>query len=126
MALTFGTSVALNNLLALRSFYTFLFNYRLHNKPSFYEKWTLPVLAKWVERKAMSTMNELLTEPEHKAASVSLNDVSGDFFAVLYLVNNPHELGDIHTGNELFILLAQMALEFEKIKKPRESISHGS
>lgn len=126
MALTFGTSVAVNNLLALRAFYTFLFNYQLHEKPTFYERWALPVLKRWVERKAMNTTTDLLTDPDHKTASVSLNDVSGDFFAVLYIVNNPQELGETKTGQELFLLLAQMALEFEKIKKPRESVSHGS
>lgn len=126
MALSFGASVGVNNVLALKSFYTFLFNYSLHSQPSWLERrFILPHLSKWVEARGMSSFKDLLIDPSAKEASVTLNDVAGDFFAVLYLVANPHELGDIKTGKELFILLAQMALEFEKVKKPRESVSHG-
>jgi hypothetical protein len=126
MALSFGTSVSVNNILALRAFYTFLFNYSLHENPSFIERrFLIPRLKAWVADRAYRTMRELLTDPSAKAASVSLNDVSGDFFAVLYLVVNPHELGRTSTGHELFQLLAQMGLEFEKIRKPRENISLG-
>ena len=117
--LTFGTSVSVNNLLALRAFYTFIFNYTLHEKPTFLEKLWLPKLKSWVEDRAVKTMNELLNDNEAKLASVSLNDVSGDFFAVLYVVQNPQLVIEIKTGHELFQLLAQMALEFEKVRKPR-------
>lgn len=116
--LTFGTSVSVNNILALRAFYTFIFNYTLHEKPSFFEKLWLPHLKKWVEDRATKTMNELLNDPDAKQASVSLNDVSGDFFAVLYIVQNPQLVVEVSTGHELFQLLAQMALEFEKVRKP--------
>jgi hypothetical protein len=127
MALSFGTSVAVNNILALRSFYTFLFNYELHEKPSWIERrFVIPRLKGWVSNKAWQNMRELLADPAAKTASVTLNDVPGDFFAVLYLVNNPHEMGQMAEGKELFLLLAQMALEFEKIRKPREIIQHGS
>ena len=119
MSMTFGTSVSVNNLLALRAFYTFLFNYQLHEKPHFWEKLAIPYLKGWVEQKAVNTMNELLNDDAAKTASVSLNDVSGDFFAVLYIVNNPELVVDCKTGHELFQLLAQMALEFEKIRKPK-------
>ena len=119
--LTFGTSVSTNNILALRAFYTFIFNYTLHEKPTFLERFWLPRLKQWVENKAVSTMNELLNDPDAKSASVSLNDVSGDFFAVLYIVQNPHLVTEIKTGHELFQLLAQMALEFEKVRKPHLS-----
>lgn len=123
--LTFGTVVALNNLLALKAFYTFLFNYNLHEKPSFLEKLWLPRLSGWVERRAIVTMKELLNDEGARSASVSLNDVSGDFFSILYCVHNPQEVVKIKSGRELFIVLANMALEFEKIKKPRENVSHG-
>ena len=123
--LTFGTVVALNNLLSLKSFYTFLFNYNLHEKPSFLERLVLPRLSKWVEKRALATMNDLLNDEAAKATSVSLNDVPGDFFAILYCVHNPQEVIKVKTGRELFLVLAHMALEFEKIKKPRESVSHG-
>ena len=127
MGMTFGTSVAVNNILALRSFYTFLFNYELHEKPSWLERrFVIPRLKAWVANKAWSNMQELLKSPVHVGASVTLNDVAGDFFAVLYLIQNPHEMGQMTTGQELFLLLAQMALEFEKVKKPRENISHGA
>lgn len=119
--LTFGTSVAVNNILALRAFYTFIFNYTLHEKPAFLERFWLPLLKKWVEIRAVKTMNELLNDTNAKTASVSLNDVSGDFFAVLYLVQNPLLVSETKTGQELFQMLAQMALEFEKVRKPHLS-----
>lgn len=123
--LTFGTVVALNNLLALKAFYTFLFNYNLHENPSFFERLWLPRLAGWVERRAIATMSALLNDQDARTASVSLNDVSGDFFSILYCVHNPQEVIKITSGRELFLVLAHMALEFEKIKKPRESVQHG-
>lgn len=126
MGMTFGTSVAINNILALRSFYTFLFNYELHEQPNWVERrFIIPHLKAWVASKGWNTLQEMLNDPAAKSASVTLNDVPGDMFAVLYLVNNPHELGQMTDGAQLFILLAQMALEFEKIRKPRESIQHG-
>lgn len=121
--LTFGTSVSVNNILALRAFYTFIFNYTLHEKPSFLEKLWLPKLKSWVEDRAVKTMNELLNDEGAKVASVTLNDVSGDFFAVLYIVQNPALVVEIKTGHELFQLLAQMALEFEKVRKPHLDVA---
>ena len=127
MSLTFATSVAVNNILALKAFHCFLFNYELHEKPSWLERrFIIPRLKAWVAAKAWSNMQELLKSPVHVGASVTLNDVAGDFFAVLYLTQNPQEMGEMTTGQELFVLLAQMSLEFEKVKKPRESISHGA
>lgn len=127
MALSFGTSVAINNILALRSFYTFLFNYELHDHPSWIERrFLIPRLKAWVSNRAWKNMQELMVDPAARTASVSLNDVPGDMFAVLYIVNNPHEIGELRTGHELFQVLAYMALEFEKIRKPRETIQHGS
>lgn len=119
MALTFGTSVAVNNILALRAFYTFIFNYTFHERPSWLERLWLPDLKKWVAKRAIKTMGSLLSNSDAKAASVSLNDVSGDFFAVLYIVQNPHVVVNITTGHDLFQLLAQMSLEFEKVRKPK-------
>lgn len=124
--LTFGTSVSVNNILALRAFYTFIFNYTLHEKPSFLEKIWLPKLKAWIEKRAVATMNELLNDPSAKQASVSLNDVSGDFFAVLYVVQNPQLVIEMKTGAELFQLLAQMALEFEKVRKPRTEAGYSN
>lgn len=126
MSLSFGTSVSINNILALKAFYTFLFNYRLHEKPTWIErKFILPKLQSWVADKACGTMADLVLDETARTASVALNDVPGDFFAILYCVQNPHELVGVQSGHDLFQLLAQMALEFEKIKKPRENIRHG-
>ncbi|KKK91797.1 hypothetical protein LCGC14_2709350 [marine sediment metagenome] len=116
--LTFGTSVAVNNILALRAFYTFIFNYTLHEKPSWIERLWLPDLKKWVAKRAVKTMTGLLNDLNAKSASVSLNDVSGDFFAVLYVVQHPQLIVSVTTGHDLFQLLAQMSLEFEKVRKP--------
>lgn len=122
--LDFGTSVAVNNLIALRAFYTFLFNYTLHEKPSWLEKKGIPYLKSWVEKRALATMDELLNSETAKAASVSLNDVSGDFFAVLYICQHPELVVELSTGNELFLLLSQMGLEFEKVKHPRDGTKY--
>jgi len=119
MALTFGTSIAVNNILALRAFYTFIFNYTFHEKTSWLERLWLPDLKKWVAKRAMATMRNLLKDSNAKTASVSLNDVPGDFFAVLYIARNPHLIVNIYTGQDLFQLLAQMALEFEKVRRPK-------
>ncbi len=125
MSLTFGTVVSLNNLLALKAFYGFIFNYSLHESPSFLERLWLPRLSAWVEARALKTMAELLNDSGAKMTSVTLNDVASDFFSILYCVHNPQEVIDIKTGKELFRVLANMTLEFEKIKKPRENITHG-
>lgn len=119
--ITFGTSVAINNLLALRAFYTFIFNYFLHDKPTLIERLMMPKLKAWIEKKGMDVVEELQSDEGAQSASVSLNDVSSDYFAVLYLSQNPHLTKEISSGQELFLLLAQMALEFEKVKKPRNS-----
>ncbi len=119
MALTFGISVAVNNILALRAFYTFIFNYTLHEKPTFWERLWLPDLKKWVARRALRIIRELLKDNKAKTTSVSLNDVAGDFFSILYVVQNPHLIINITNGHDLFQLLAQMSLEFEKVKKPK-------
>lgn len=121
---SFGTSVSINNLTALRNFHTFLFNYQLHEKPTWVEGKIIPVLRAWVEKKALSIMADLLVDESAKSASVSLNDVSSELFAALYIVQNPQLIAEIKTGQELFILLAQMTLEFVKIQKPRDTVSH--
>lgn len=126
MALSFGNSVSINNLLALKAFHTFLFNYGLHEKPSLLERQFIPYLKSWVERRAQHTMAELLIDESAKSASVALNDVSAGLFGVLYLVQNPYLLKEVATGQELFLLLSQMELEFVKIQKPKDSISHGN
>lgn len=118
MALTFGTSVAVNNILALRAFYTFIFNYELHEAPAFWEKWWLPALKRWVARRALQTMLNLINDGDAQAASVSLNDVAGDFFSVLYIVQYPDTIRNVHNGHDLFQVLADMTLQFEKIRKP--------
>lgn len=117
--LSFSTSVAVNNLLALKAFHTFLFNYGLHESPSWLEKMTIPKLRLWVETKAMFFLGQLQADDEAAKASVTLNDVTSDFFAVLYLLHHPELTVEIDGGKDLFMLLAQMSLEFEKVKKPR-------
>lgn len=117
MSISFGTSVAVNNLLALRAFYTFLFNYNLHEKPYWFERVWITPLKMWVERKAILTMRELSKDVGAKNASLRLADVSGDFFAILYLVQHPEV--EWSTGQELFMVLAHHGLEFEKLKRPK-------
>lgn len=124
MAITFGTSVSINNLQALRAFHTFLFNYTLHEHPSFFERLVIPKLAAWVEEKALATISELLLSEDAKTASVSLNDVSSEMFCVLYIVQNPQFLTEVHIGRDLFMLMAQMNLEFAKVQRPKDAAGY--
>lgn len=124
MSLSFSTSVSINNLLALKAFHTFLFNYGLHEKPGVIERMAIPHLQSWVERKAMSTINELLRDEDAKLASVSLNDVSAGIFTCLYLVQNQHLLTEVKTGKDLFMLMAEMELEFVKVQRPKATTEY--
>lgn len=126
MSLDFGSSVSINNLLALRAMYTFLFNYVQFEHPSFIDRLVIPHAKAWIERAAIRTMTELLGNQSAKKVSVSLNDVPGDMFSVLYIVQHPELVVEVSTGHELFQLLAQMALEFEKIRKPKSETGYNN
>lgn len=122
MSLSFGQVVGVNNLLALRAFSTFLFNYTLHEKPNFIERFAIKAADKWIELRARKEFIELKNGIEQ--ASLSLNDCQTGMFTVLYLASQK-EL-TFGSGKELFQLISNTELEFEKIKKPRFETSYGS
>lgn len=122
MSLNYGQVVGCNNLLALRYFSTFLFNYSLHEKPNFIERWAIRAADKWIELRARKEFIELKQGIEE--ASVNLNDCPTSMFTVLYLASQK-EL-TLNSGKDLFKLIADTELEFEKIKKPRIEAKYGT
>lgn len=121
MSLNFGQVVGCNNLLALRAFSTFLFNYSLHEKPNFIERIAIGAADKWIELRARKEFIELKKGIED--ASLSLNDCQTGVFTVLYLASQKDLT--FGSGKELFQLIANTELEFEKIKKPRVDAKYG-
>lgn len=152
MSLSFGTSVAVNNLIALKAFRTYLINYKQHEMPrgkraNWFVRWlermaiSLLTRSLWIssrqrfiigfaksiiEAQALKTVADLIVDPDAKKASVSLKDVEPAMFTMLYLVQNPYLLADVKTGTELFAIISQLELEFALIKHPRESVQHGT
>jgi hypothetical protein len=123
--LTFGIVVASNNLIALKAFYVFLFNYELHEKPSFWERWIIPRARGWIQREAISTFKDLIKQLGE--VNLTLNDCSTSMFTILYLAKHPEMFNDLKDGVQLFRVMADTELEFERLKKPRkeEKYSNG-
>lgn len=120
MGLSFSQVVAANNLLALKSFSVFLFNYSFHEKPNFIERWCIKRAQAWIENRARKEFIDLKVGID--SASVGLNDCQTSLFTVLYLASQKSLT--FSSGKELFDLIAQTELEFERIKKPRSDTSY--
>jgi len=127
--ITFGIVVDCNNLLALKSFHTFLFNYELHESPKIWERFVIKWSKKWIRNEAMKTLKDLQTEVIKNEVNLGINDCSTGIFTALYTAqsqNNLPEKQKVKTGEELFLLLAETELEFEKMKKQKQpDIQHG-
>lgn len=126
MSLSFTQVVACNNLLALRSFSTFLFNYSLHEKPNLIERLAIGAAEKWIElraRKEFIELKQALDTMEDKG-SIKLKGCRTAVFTVLYLASNK-EL-TFSSGKELFKMISDTELEFEKIKNPREETAYAT
>lgn len=148
--MTFNTSVLVNNLLALKAFRTFLNNYKQHEMPRGLRK---NVIVRWLERKLISflgsclrkvsrqrflieisknvienhaaqIMAELLRDDDAKKAFMSLKDAPVGMFAVLYIIQNPHLMGNGKTGKEIFNLISETELTVALLKNPREEQSY--
>jgi hypothetical protein len=119
--LSFGLVVASNNLLALKSFNTFLSNYCLFEKPSYIEKFIIKRAKVWLEKEAIKQFKDIKEEVVKETINLSLNDCSTGMFTILHLGMLPMP---IPTGKELFDLIAQTELEFEKLKKPKATESY--
>lgn len=116
--LSFGVVVACNNLLAMKSFTTFLSNYLLFNKPSFIDKFIIKRLKDWISLKAIKEFIELKVEVKKETINVTLNDCPAGLFAVLYLANQDVV---IHDAQELFASISATELEFVKLQKPKSN-----
>lgn len=114
--ISFNLVVSCNNLDALRRFNVFLSNYLMWGKPSFLSRWFVKKARVFVEREAFKAYNEVLKELALEKVSIGLYDCSTSMFATLYMAN---EQVLPKTGEELFLVLADTELQFEKLKKPR-------
>lgn len=120
MSLNFGQVVACNNILALRAFNTFLFNYSLHEKPNFIERLAIRSAGKWIELRARKEFIELKIGIENVA--LNLNDCQTGMFTVLYLAGQKDLT--FSSGKELFKLISDTELDFEKLKHPKEDAAY--
>lgn len=122
MSLDFSVVVNVNSLLALKDFNTFLFNHVLHDKPSWLERRLIGMAEKWVELQARRVYIELKSELKGKEINLKLNDVDARLFGTLYLCKQ--EDVTVGSGHELFMLLSETILEFERLKKPKAAESY--
>lgn len=126
MSLSFTQVVACNNLLALRSFSTFLFNYSLHESPNFIERLAIGAAEKWIELRARKEFIELkqsMEEMEDKT-SINLKGCRTAIFTVLYLATDKQLT--FSSGKDLFKLISDTELEFEKVKNPKEETAYAT
>ena len=121
MNLTIAQAVACRNLLALKDFNTFLFNYQLHERPSFLEKWAMRVSKAWLDRQAMRFFNELRST-ELEKLTLKLKDCKTEMFSVLYIAGD-RKL-KFTSASELFPVISDTVLEFDKIKTPAEETEY--
>src|SRR5258706_16439212 len=82
---SFGMVVAANNLLALKNFTVFLANYRIFEKPSFWETWLISQAQKWLNHKAIKNFLDLVEEARKFEINVGLNDCTTGMFTILYI-----------------------------------------
>lgn len=119
--LSFSVIVAANNLLALKNFTTFLFNYEIHERPNFLEKRAIRFAKGWIERLAIKQFNDLKAEIKPTTINLGINDCATGLFTVLYLANQQNNVSMakevLSSGTEIFMSIAHLELEFEKLKK---------
>jgi 23S rRNA G2445 N2-methylase RlmL len=121
--ISFNLVVSCNNLDALRRFNVFLSNYLMWEKPGLFSRWLVKKARVFVEREAFKAYEEILKELALERVSIGLGECPTPMFAALYMANE-HILP--HSGEELFITLADIELQFEKLKKPRAPESYAN
>ncbi len=117
MNISIAQAVACHNILALKDFQTFLFNYQLHEKPNFLEKWLIARSELWRNRVALKFFNEL-RETELEKLTVKLKDCKAEMFAVLYIAGERKLKFTL--ASDLFQYISETVLEFDKIKTPTD------
>lgn len=119
--LTFGAIVAAKNVLACKDFETALFNFEIHERPSWFHKKILVLAKAWIERWGLKQFKDLQEEVRPGNINLGLNDCATPLFAVLYLANQQNEVSmeklRLTNGQEVFASLSHLELEFEKLKK---------
>jgi|SRR5581483_4133663 len=123
MNISIAQAVAARNILALKDFNTFLFNYQLHEKPNFVEKWAIKTSAAWLNHLAMKFFKELRTT-ELEKLTVKLKDCKTELYSVLHVAADRKVNFD--SAPELFRLISDTMLEFDKIKTPTEETQYVS
>lgn len=121
MNISIAQAVACRNFLALKDFNTFLFNYQLHEKPNFVEKWVIKVSGAWLNRLALRFFNEL-RNTQLELLTVKLKDCKTDMFSVLYVAGDKKLAFD--TAQDLFRVVSDTILEFDKIKTPTDETEY--
>lgn len=121
MSLSFNLVVLVNNLIALKRFNTFLSNYELWEKPTWVHKWAIHRARGWIGRESLRIFNEIIKEVQDAPPVLGLNDCATDMFAVLHIA--------LHVlpadAKDLFNLMSETELNFERLKKPRSDLKVG-
>lgn len=121
MAISFGAVVACNNVIALKSFTTFLSNFRTFDNPTLISKWLTLKAQIWIDSRAMKEFNDVKLEiAKEDVGYLSLNDMDTALFTVLRVATEVNTKGlRINTAKDLYSIISSSQLEFEKLKKPR-------
>jgi hypothetical protein len=121
MNISIAQAVACRNILALKDFNTFLFNYQLHESPNFVEKQAIKAASGWLNRIAMKFFNELRST-ELEKLTVKLADCKTEMYSVLHVATDRKAVFD--SATDLFRVIADTNLEFDKIKTPKEDTAY--
>lgn len=123
MSLTFGLVVAVNNLLALKNFNTFLSNYIIHEKPNWLERKLIQSSLIWLEKQIWNNWKDLNVELEKRRFNLIPKSSRSDFWSVLYTANEQWltsiDSKKIKSIKELFGEFSLHELKIDRMKKPR-------
>lgn len=119
--LTFGSIIAAKNVLACKDMVTCLFNYEIHERPTWFHKKILVLAKAWLYRFGYKQFKDLQAEVAPGTINLGMNDCSTSLFAALYLANQQNQVSmeklRLTNGEEVFASLSHLELEFEKLKK---------
>ncbi len=121
MNLSIAQAVACRNILALKDFNTFLFNYQLHESPTFVEKLAIRLSSSWLNHIAMKFFKELRST-ELEKLTVKLKDCKTEMYSVLHIATQKHTR--FESASDLFRVISDTVLEFDKIKTPLEETKY--
>jgi hypothetical protein len=108
---------AVNDLLALKSFNTFLNNFQIHENPNLVSRYLAKWSQRWIQARSLKIFSEVRTMAGDNTIDVALNKCSTGMFAVLSLATTPSF--QPKQGTELFLSIASAELAFEKLRAPQ-------